>query len=31
MIKRVYAQLTVDDEINRIESDLYSDVEDDEE
>ena len=30
MIKRVYAQLTVDDEINRIESDLYSDVEDDE-
>jgi hypothetical protein len=30
MIKRVYAQLTVNDEINRIESDLYSDVEDDE-
>ncbi|MBR3453399.1 MAG: tyrosine-type recombinase/integrase [Muribaculaceae bacterium] len=26
MIKRVYAQLTVEDEINRIESDLYSDV-----
>ena len=30
MIKRVYAQLTVEDEINRIESDLYSDVDDDE-
>lgn len=29
MIKRVYAQLTVEDEINRIESDLYSDVDDD--
>lgn len=30
MIKRVYAQLTEDDEINLIESDLYSDVDDDE-
>ena len=30
MIKRVYAQLTEDDEINFIESDLYSDVDDDE-
>ncbi len=30
MIKRVYAQLTVEDEINRIESDLYSDVDNDE-
>lgn len=29
MIKRVYAQLTVEDEINRIESDLYSDVDED--
>ena len=28
MIKRVYAQLTEDDEINLIESDLYSDLED---
>ena len=30
MIKRVYAQLTEDDEINLIESDQYSDVDDDE-
>ena len=29
MIKRVYAQLTEDDEINLIESDLFSDIEDD--
>jgi integrase len=29
MIKRVYAQLSDADEINRIESDLYSDVDDD--
>ncbi len=29
MINRVYAQLRVEDEINRIESDLYSDVDDD--
>ena len=29
MIKRVYAQLTEDDEINLIESDLYSDMDDD--
>lgn len=27
MIKRVYAQLTIEDEINRIESDLWSDIE----
>lgn len=29
MIKRVYSQLTVEDEINRIESDLYSDFDED--
>ena len=29
MIKRVYAQLTDEDEINRIEFDLYSDMDDD--
>ncbi len=29
MIKRVYAQLTEDDEINLIESDLYNDMDDD--